>query len=71
MYVTLDVSRLSGWLNADALCAESKSGIMKRSEAQQEVEGGGAMVAQAACAGEGPNWGLGAWHARSQRTKNM
>ena len=26
MVVTLDVSRLSGWLNADALCQESKQG---------------------------------------------
>ena len=26
MFVTLDVSKLSGWLNADASCAESKGG---------------------------------------------
>ena len=40
MFVTLDVSRLSGWLNADADCpAKSKRGYMKRGEARpQEVE---------------------------------
>jgi len=27
MFVTLDVSRLSGWLNADAPCRESKEGV--------------------------------------------
>ena len=26
MFVTLDVSKLSGWLNADASCRESKGG---------------------------------------------
>ena len=34
MPVTLEVSRLSGWLNADALCRESKEGHAMRGEAQ-------------------------------------
>ena len=32
MVVTLEVSKLSGWLNADALCRESKGGNAVRSE---------------------------------------
>jgi len=36
MFVTLDVSRLSGWLNADALCRvkkDSKKGDMRAGRA--------------------------------------
>ena len=32
MFVTLEVSRLSGWLNADARCRESKEGHAVRGE---------------------------------------
>ena len=32
MFVTLDVSKLSGWLNADASCRESKGGHATRGE---------------------------------------
>ena len=32
MVATLDVSKLSGWLNADALCRESKGGHTVRGE---------------------------------------
>ena len=32
MYVTLDVSKLSGWLNAYAFCAESEGGHGMRTE---------------------------------------
>tara|TARA_B100000795_G_scaffold209804_1_gene163372 strand:+ start:657 stop:773 length:117 start_codon:yes stop_codon:yes gene_type:complete len=31
MFVTLEMSKLSGWLNADAFCAESKGNHGKRS----------------------------------------
>ena len=47
MVVTLDVSKLSGWLNADACCRESKGGHAVRGE----VPGGGrwrAIAMQAA-----------------------
>eukprot|EP00964_Phaeocystis_antarctica_P054461 scaffold32020_cov57-Phaeocystis_antarctica.AAC.1 len=37
MFVTLDVSKLSGWLNADARCGESNGGQTVRGE----VWGGG------------------------------
>ena len=49
MVVTLEVSKLSGWLNADAFCAESKGGHAMRSEVRGgRREGMGAAVAQAA-----------------------
>ena len=34
MSVTLEVSKLSGWLNADAYCGESKEGHAVRGEVQ-------------------------------------
>ena len=34
MSVTLDVSRLSGWLNAGATCRESKEGHTMRGDVQ-------------------------------------
>ena len=34
MVVTLEVSKLSGWLNADAYCRESNGGHMVRCEVQ-------------------------------------
>eukprot|EP00964_Phaeocystis_antarctica_P049390 scaffold28648_cov60-Phaeocystis_antarctica.AAC.2 len=34
MFVTLEVSKLSGWLNADATCRESKEGRARRGEVQ-------------------------------------
>ena len=42
MSVTLEVSKLSGWLNADARCRESKGGHTPRGEVRPERrEGGG------------------------------
>ena len=32
MFVTLEVSKLSGWLNADAYCRESNGGHAMRGE---------------------------------------
>ena len=69
MFVTLDVSKLSGWLNADACCRVAR----RPYEAGGEVpagrpEGGvGAVVVQAACTGrvQLKAWGPGhAWSAR-------
>ena len=51
MSVTLDVSKLSGWLNADAYCRESKGGIRCGT---RFGPGGGrrrATAAHAACRG--------------------
>eukprot|EP00964_Phaeocystis_antarctica_P047091 scaffold27228_cov56-Phaeocystis_antarctica.AAC.2 len=52
MAMTLEVSKLSGWLNADARCRESKQGYAERGE----VYGSGGSrrwttAAQAACRG--------------------
>ena len=61
MDVTLDVSRLSGWLNAEA-CCRVKGGHTTRGEVgagrrQGDAE---AAAAQPACKGEGPTGGVGA-----------
>ena len=40
MVVTLDVSKLSGWLNADAYCRESKGGHTVQGEVRGELRGG-------------------------------
>ena len=37
MVVTLDVSKLSGWLNTDADCRESKAGHALRGEVRDGV----------------------------------
>ena len=46
--VTLDVSRLSGWLNADALCRVEKGSVGREQHAGWEGVGA-AVAAQAAC----------------------
>ena len=51
MSVTLDVSKLSGWLNADACCRESKAGHTVRDGLRaggRERGGAGATAVQAA-----------------------
>ena len=70
MFVTLDVSKLSGWLNADAYCRESKEGYAVR----VEVYGSGGSrrwktAAHAACRGA-RDCRLGAGHGE-ERTWNM
>ena len=52
MSVTLDVSKLSGWLNAVAYCRVRKRGDMERGEIRVERR----EVAQAACRA-GPDCG--------------
>eukprot|EP00964_Phaeocystis_antarctica_P046910 scaffold27116_cov51-Phaeocystis_antarctica.AAC.1 len=66
MVVTLDVSMLSGWSNADASCRESKGGHTMRGEVR--AGGGGkrrATAAHAACRGR-LNCRLGACWARGR-----
>ena len=48
--VTLEVSKLSGWLNADASCRESKGGHT-RCRASRGPEGLQTTAAQEACRG--------------------
>eukprot|EP00964_Phaeocystis_antarctica_P054732 scaffold32205_cov65-Phaeocystis_antarctica.AAC.6 len=70
MFVTLEVSRLSGWLNADALCRESNKGHTVWCEVQStgRPEAAGDRV-YAACRG-GLLCRLGAGHGEKD-TKNM
>ena len=73
MFVTLEVSKLSGWLNADALCGELKGGHAVRSEVYQSAGGRGGghrtTAAHAACRGV-LDCRLGAGHGE-ERTSNM
>ena len=52
--VTLDVSKLSGWLNAVAACRVERRAYDAVRDAGREVGGLGAMAAQAVCRGECP-----------------
>ena len=49
MFVTLEVSKLSGWLNADALCRESKEGHAVRGEVYGSGAAGGGRPRRQAC----------------------
>ena len=53
MDVTLDVSRLSGWLNADAFCRVEKRAYDAGRGVGRGPEGGAVAAAHAACKGEG------------------
>ena len=71
MVVTLEVSKLSGWLNADAPCRESNGGHTMGSEVQGTGSGGRRRTnaVHAACRG-GRDCRLGAGHGE-ERTPNM
>ena len=70
MFVTRDVSKLSGWLNLTAACRGSQGGETVRGELRAgRREAAGDRVVHAACRGEGATaeWG----GAGSERTLNM
>ena len=68
--MTLEVSRLSGWLKADALCRVERGAWEEGRRAGRETGGRGvAAAAQAACR-EDPTAEVGG-RARAERTKNM
>ena len=73
MSVTLEVSKLSGWSNADAACRGSKGAHTVRGEVCGSAPGGGGgrrtTAAQAACR-RGLDCRLGAGHGE-ERTSNM
>eukprot|EP00964_Phaeocystis_antarctica_P018308 scaffold10120_cov30-Phaeocystis_antarctica.AAC.1 len=56
MVATLDVSKLSGWLNADACCRVARSAFEAGGTPAERREGRGASTAHAACR-RGPDWG--------------
>ena len=61
MFVTLEVSKLSGWLNADAYCRESNGGHTVRGKVRP-----GRREAAGERAGEGLTAGLGAGHGEER-----
>ena len=62
MVVTLEVSKLSGWLNADAPCPESKRGRKMRGELQAgRRQAAGDRGALSVCGG-GLDCRMGAGH---------
>ena len=66
MVVTLDVSKLSGWLNADANCRESNGGHTVRDDLRAgRREAAGDRGARAACRG-GLDCRLGAGHGEER-----
>ena len=70
MFPTLDVSKLSGWLNACAPCAKSKGGRTMWGEVCGPGGGwrrGAVGQRKSGMHGEGPTQGLGA-RARAERT---
>ena len=69
MSATLDVSRLSGWLNALAYCQVGKEEGIRGGRAGLEVGGRGA-AAQAACCG-GPDSRLSAEGTRGAHPKHL
>ena len=75
MSVTLEVSKLSGWLKADARCrVEGRACACDAGGrgASREAEGPGVVAAHKRHArGKGPTQGLGAKGTRGERTENM
>jgi len=70
MVVTLEVSRLSGWLNADAPCRVERRAMRCGARC---APGGGRAWGGGGASGmheEGPTQGLGA-RARAERTQNI
>ena len=70
MVVTLEVSRLSGWLNADAPCRAERRAMRCGARC---APGGGRVWGGGGASGmheEGPTQGLGA-RARAERTQNI
>ena len=67
MLVTLEVSKLSGWLNAEANCRESKGRHNVRGEVRAEAGGGGGRSRCTQRVGEGSTVD----GEQEERTKNI
>ena len=67
MVMTLDVSKLSGWLNFDAICRVERRAYDAGRGVGREAEGRGVTAVRAACTGKAPGGeGCGGLrHARS------
>ena len=66
MFVTLEVSKLSGWLNAFAFCRESKGGHAVRGEVRAGTAGGGGWPRCTQRAGEGSTADMGTGHGEER-----
>ena len=72
MSVTLEVSKLSGWLKAVAPCRVEGRGTCDAGRgAGREAGGRGAAAAQAACSGKARLKAYCGVRARAERTQNM
>ena len=73
MSVTLDVSKLSGWLNAAAFCrVESRAYDAERDAGRGRGGAWAGGSARAACMGRGPGCeGWGGYRACAERTWNI
>ena len=67
MSVTLEVSKLSGWLNADAPCRVERRACDMGRGAGREAGRRGTAAVQAACTGKARPKAWGSGHARSAR----
>ena len=70
MVVTLDVSKLSFWLNADARCRVERRACDAGGGADREAGERGEVAAQAACTGKARLKAWGPGHARSARRRS-
>ena len=70
MSVTLDVSRLSGWLNADAYCRVTRRHVEGDTSGKRREDAWGRCDGARRAHG-GTDWALGAARARVLRTLNM
>ena len=71
MFVTLDVSKLSGWLNAFADCRVERRACDAGRGAAREAWGRWVAATQAACARVGTDPRLWGGRARAERTVNI
>ena len=70
MFVTLDVSKLSGWLNASAFCRVEMRACDVGGGAAREARGRWVAATQVACTGRARLKAVGV-RARAERTLNM
>ena len=70
MFVTLDVSKLSGWLNTDAYCRVARSAFEAGGMRVERRKGRGAAAAHAACR-RGPEWGSVGRGTRAAHIKHL
>ena len=72
MVVTLDVSKLSGWLNADARCRVERRAYDAEPRCGLRAGGRAGGSARVACMARGPGCeGWGGYRACAERTENM